>query len=215
MALFAANAAPTHEQMDSAPWSFLADRPHSETGIVKVYQAPIEGITCFKAISVSPDVDGPTLMDVVTDVPATTRWSSAGITRSELLAQSGNSYTYFQFLDLPGWTLSSDRIWFLTAIADNQSSTRSWKWTRMDSKGIFAERYQKYKSANPNTIEPPVNVGAWYFRDLPEGVEVTYMICTDAGGTMPYALQNAATRKTLPDTVGDLVREAKKRLGTP
>ena len=73
--------------------------------------------------------------------------------------------------------------------------------------------YRDFAAANPKAVEPPINVGGWYFKDAGAGVDITYLICTDAGGSIPYAIQNAATKKTLPDTVGDVVREAKKRLG--
>ena len=42
-------------------------------------------------------------------------------------------------------------------------------------------------------------------------VQIDRGICTDAGGAIPQWLQRTTTRRTLPDTVGDLVREAKRR----
>jgi hypothetical protein len=71
--------------------------------------------------------------------------------------------------------------------------------------------YQKVKDEHPNAVEPTVNVGSWVFDAGDSGVKMTYSICTRPGGSIPVAIQNAATRRTLPDTLGDVVREARRR----
>lgn len=206
-------AAPTHAEIKSATWAHIADRSHGDAGEVKVFNATIGGIQCFKASASTSEADGSTMLGVVTDVVGAKRWSSAGITQAEMLGKNGNRITYFQYLDVPGWTMSSDRYWFLTASVNDNPGRRSLEWDRIASDSQFAERYTTFKNENPKAVEPPVNIGLWEFIDEDFGVQVAYSICTDAGGAIPYAIQSAATRKTLPDTVGDVVREAKKRLG--
>ncbi|MCB9679536.1 MAG: hypothetical protein H6737_30805 [Alphaproteobacteria bacterium] len=204
---------PTHSAMEGASWNHLSDRNHDDAGTVKVFNATVSDVSCFKAVAETGDADGKTMLDVVVDVVGSKKWSSAGVTQAEVLGRSGNTITYMQYLDVPGWTMSSDRFWFLTSEITDGAGTRSLKWNRIDPSGPYAQRYKDFAAANPNAVEPPINVGGWYFRDNGGTVEITYLICTDAGGSIPYAIQNAATKKTLPDTVGDVVREAKRRLG--
>ena len=206
-------AVPTHAGIESASWAHLSDRASDDAGTVKVYSATVSGVSCFKATAQSSDVDGKTMIDVVTDIVGAKKWSSAGVTQAEVLGRTGNTVSYFQYLDVPAWTMSSDRYWFLTSAIQSSTSPRSMKWSRIDTSGPHAKRYNEFKAANPKAVEPPINVGGWYFKDTPTGLDITYTICTDAGGSIPYAIQNAATKKTLPDTVGDAVREAKRRLG--
>ena len=66
-------------------------------------------------------------------------------------------------------------------------------------------------AANPKAIEPPVNVGGWTFTPTATGSDILYYLCTDVGGSIPRAVQSAATKGTLPDTLGDLVSEAGRR----
>ncbi len=213
--LQAALATPTHAQMEAASWSYLADRAHDDAGRVKVYSATIAGVTCFKATATTADADAKTMLDVVTDVVGAKRWSSAGVTKAEILGRAGNTITYYQYLDVPSWTFTADRYWFLESEILDQGATKRMRWKRMDPSGPFAARYNAFKAKNPDAVEPPINVGSWTFTRRDFGVDIEYMICTDAGGSIPSAIQSAATRKTLPDTVGDVVREAKRRLGRP
>jgi hypothetical protein len=204
---------PTHAAMAAASWSHLADRNHDDAGTVKVFSATVADINCFKATAQTDEADGATMLAVVTDVVGAKTWSTAGVTQAEVLGRSGDTITYFQYLDVPGWTMSSDRFWFLTGTVKDSGGARSLEWNRIDPSGPYGERYRAFIRDNPKAVEPPLNVGGWYFTDSGAGTAIEYRICTDAGGSIPYAIQNAATKKTLPDTVGDVVREAKKRLG--
>ncbi len=203
---------PTHAAMASANWSHLTDRNHDDAGTVKVYSATVADVSCFKATAQTEEADADTMLGVVTDIVGAKRWSTAGVTRAEVLGRSGDTITYFQYLDVPGWTMSADRFWFLTGKVDDSSATKTMEWSRIDPSGPYGDRYRSFKTENPKAVEPPVNVGGWYFTPAGSGASIEYRICTDAGGSIPYAIQNAATKKTLPDTVGDVVREAKKRL---
>lgn len=215
LSLFVATAlaAPTHAQMDAASWSKYSDREHDDAGKVEIYSATIGGLQCFKASALTMDADANTMLKVVTDVVGAKRWSSAGVTKAEVLSRAGNSIAYYQYLDVPGWTMTSDRFWFLQSTVVDEGRTKKMLWEKLDTSGPYAARYQQIKAENGNAVEPPVNVGSWVFEGQDFGVAIHYSICTDAGGSIPTAIQSAATRKTLPDTVGDVVREAKKRLG--
>lgn len=208
----AALAAPTHAQMEAASWAHSADRSHDDAGEVKVFNSTVAGVQCFKATARTSDVDAKTMLAVVTDIPGAKRWSSAGITQAEVLGRAGNTVSYYQYLDVPGWTMASDRYWFLDAQIVDSGGTKAMKWTKMAPTSPHEARHQAFRTANSSAVEPDVNVGSWSFTQADFGVDISYMICTE-GGSIPAAIQSAATRKTLPDTVGDVVREAKKRLG--
>jgi hypothetical protein len=207
-----ASAAPTHAQMEAASWAHSADRAHDDAGEVKVFSATVAGVQCFKATARTSEVDAKTLLTVVTDIPGAKRWSSAGITQAEVLGRAGNKVSYYQYLDVPGWTMASDRYWFLEGEIIDAGARKEMRWSPLPPTSPHAARHQSFKTANAGAVEPDVNVGAWVFTQAEFGVDIAYMICTE-GGSIPTAIQNAATRKTLPDTVGDVVREAKKRLG--
>ena len=55
------------------------------------------------------------------------------------------------------------------------------------------------------------SIGGWEFKPEGSQTRVRYTICTDSGGSVPRGVQNMATKTTLPDTVGDLIRESLKR----
>lgn len=203
-------AAPTHGAMDSASWSEVTTRNHSDAGTVRVLSTKIDGVDCFRG-EATVDVPGSKLLDVVADVAGAKRWSSAGVTQAEELARNGNTVEYYQYLDVPGWTMASDRFWFLTADIASGGGTHTLKWSKLDQGGPHKATYEKVKADNSGAVEPPVNVGSWAFVDSDGGTKMTYSVCTDSGGSIPAAVQSAATKKTLPDTLGDVVREAKRR----
>ena len=204
-------AEPTWSAIKSqSSWSQVSTRDHAQGGSIGVWNATIGGITCFKGTaktSVSPDK----LLEVATDIESTPKWSSAGVTQAETLSRSGDSIEYFQYLDVPGWTMASDRFWFLAGTTVRSGDTIEFHWNRLDGGGAHSARFQQVKAANSSAIEPPVNVGGWRFAPADGSVTVEYFICTDTGGAIPAVVQNAATKKTLPDTVGELIGEAAKR----
>jgi hypothetical protein len=128
-----------------------------------------------------------------------------------VLSSRGTSVEYSEYLDVPGWTMSSDRFWFLKGTVERTDPSIIFHWERLIDGGAHAARYAAVKAAHESAIEPPINVGAWTFTTTATGSEVKYYVCTDAGGSIPMAVQTAATRRTLPDTVGDLVREGRRR----
>jgi hypothetical protein len=206
-------AAPTHAQLEAASWSSIGSRAHADAGTVQLYSAPIGGLTCLKG-SASVAVPPATLLAVASDIPSATRWSTAGLTRSELLSKSGSTLQYWQYLDIPAWTMASDRFWFLQSTIGTSGNLSYLKWSPLPAGHPHAAKVQAVRAEHPDAVEPAVNVGGWYFKANGATTTVDYLVCTDPGGSIPAAVQSAAERRTLPDTVGDLVREAKRRAGS-
>jgi hypothetical protein len=212
VALVPAFAAPTHAQIESASWAQISTRDTDAAGTVTVYQATVAGMTCFKGTAVTPaPVDK--LLEVACDIGSAKRWSTAGVTRSELLQKTASTLQYWEYLDTPGWTLASDRFWFVKASVGTTGETSFLRWDELADGGDFAAKFQEVRAEYPDAVEPVVNVGAWFFTKTDAGSRVDYEICTDPGGSIPVAIQTAAERRTLPDSLGDLVREARKRAG--
>jgi hypothetical protein len=207
----AAWAAPTHAGLESASWSEVTTVAHKDAGDVVVSKATVGGVECWRG-SATTDVAPSKLLAVVSDIEGAKKWSSAGITEAKLLSRSGSRLEYYQYLDVPGWTMSADRFWFLTSTLEQSATRASLKWSPLgEGGGAHGAVWQQVKEAHPDAIEPTVNVGSWIFEDTGSAVAVTYSICTLPGGSIPAAIQSAATRRTLPDTVGDAIREARRR----
>lgn len=202
-------AAPSHSAIDAASWTTLTTASHAEAGTVTIASATVSGVECFRGTAVT-DVVADKLLAVVMDVEGSRRWSSAGITEAKLLSSSGGVYSYYQYLDVPGWTLTADRYWFLQSTVRRAGDVVEFRWDPLPA-DQFADVHTQFVAAHPDAVEPTVNVGSWKFVTRGGQVGIEYSICTQPGGSLPVAIQSAATRKTLPDTVGDVIREAKRR----
>jgi len=203
-------ADPSHPAIDGAAWDEVTRRTHDDAGEVVVYRSTVSGIDCFRGTA-TVDVPAAKMLEVVADVEGAVRWSSAGVTEAKLLHREGPSLDYFQYLDVPGWTMASDRFWFLNGKLTEGPDEWSLRWTRLIDGGDHQGVYNTLREEHSSAVEPPVNVGSWRFVPTDAGTAMTYSVCTHPGGSIPVAVQNAATRKTLPDTLGDVVREARKR----
>lgn len=201
---------PTHATLVKAEWKHLTDKNHADAGTVSVFNATVDGTACFRGTA-TVDLPAEKLLEVVVDVDGSTKWSSAGVTQAKVLSRQGDTMDYFQFLDVPNWTMTADRFWFLTGKVQRSPEQLAFTWTRLVDGGPHSAVWSKVKADNSGAIEPPVNVGGWFIIPSEKGTLIDYQVCTDAGGSIPSMVQNAATRKTLPDTVGDAVREAKRR----
>lgn len=207
----AALAAPTWADIAATTaWTTDSTVDTSDAGKVEISTATIGGVSCFRAVATT-DATVEALAATVMDVPGTIRWSTAGVTEAENLSKGATAFDYYQYLDVPGWTMSSDRFWFLHGTLTKEASGTMFRWERLIDGGAYAEKYKAVKAAHPDAIEPPVNVGGWLFTGAAPTTKITYSLCTDSGGSIPQFVQTAATRRTLPDTLSDAVREAKKR----
>ncbi|MCO4744215.1 MAG: hypothetical protein KC912_05465 [Proteobacteria bacterium] len=191
-------------------WDSVATRSHSDGGQIGVFSATVADTACFKGTA-STTAAPEKLLDVATDIESTPKWSSAGVSEAETLSEAGSSIEYYQYLDVPGWTMASDRFWFLSGTTHKADNLIEFSWKRLEDGGAHNARFTTVREANPSAIEPPTNVGGWRFSTTDGTTAIEYFICTDTGGSIPTVVQNAATKKTLPDTVGELIGEAKRR----
>lgn len=205
-----AQADPTHEQLAAAEWTQVATKNHADAGKVDIWRATVDEVACFRGTAVT-DVPIAKLVTVVADVASAPRWSTVGVTEAKLLSRSGDTLEYYQYLDVPGWTMASDRFWFLRATVESTPTEGALRWTRLRGGGAHAATYEQVKAAHPDAVEPTVNVGGWFFEKKADGVHISYEICTLPGGSIPAVIQNAATKGTLPDSIGDVIREARRR----
>lgn len=195
----------------SSSWTEQATRQHEDAGTVVVLKATIDGIQCWRA-DVTVDIAAEPMMEVAMDIEGTPDWATtANVSEAKVLANSGRVLEYYQLMDVPTWTLARDRFWFVRGRARNEAGAVSFAWEKLDEGGAHGTVYAEFVEAHPKAIEPPVNAGGWHFTPTAAGTEIRYHICTDSGGEIPQSVQSMATSSTLPDTVGDLVREARKR----
>lgn len=207
----AAAASPSHAQIDAAVWEPLTTVRHADAGQVEVSRSSVAGVQCFQGIARVGSLSPAELMDVILDFDSVERWSSAGVSDSRVLAHTPGKIEYYQYLDIPGWTMASDRFWFLSASIERAEGLQDFRWSPLSDGGAHRSLYEQVKQRHPSAVEPPINVGGWRFASVGDKTEITYQICTHPGGSIPPMVQNAATRKTLPDSIGDLVRETRRR----
>ncbi len=192
-------------------WADHATKDHDVAGTVQVRQAMVDGVQCWQAIA-NVDVDPRFMLEVARDIEGTPQWAvTADVSDAKILARSGPALEYYQVVDVPGWTMAKDRFWFVRGRTILSGVTIAFAWEKLDNGGAHTAVYEQFLADNPKAIEPPINAGGWLFTPVDDGIEIRYHICTDAGGSVPDNLQSFATSSTLPDTVGDLVREARKR----
>lgn len=210
-------ADPTHTELLSVDgWKVDTTIASTDAGDVLVLRKDIEHVPCFQARA-QAGVPQQRLEEIVSDVRGHTRWSTSGLTESLLLGKTDGGFDYYQYLDVPNWTLASDRFWFVHgSLSHDATGAGLWKWQSLHAGGTYKDQYSKIVADHSAAVEPPVNVGAWYFKTDGAGkTDVRYYLCTDSGGNLPAAIATAATRKTIPGTVIDLIRYAKKAVAGP
>ena len=207
-----AMAGPTWSQIRAASsWTEHATKSHADAGTVKILKATIDGVQCWQGTA-TVDVEPAPMLEVARDIEGTPQWAStADVSEAKILARAGVALDYYQLMDVPGWTMTKDRYWFVRGRTVIEGSSTIFTWEKLDNGGAHTAVYEAFVEAHPKAVEPPVNSGGWVFTPGDGGTDVQYFICTDAGGEVPQSLQSVATSSTMPDTVGDLVREARKR----
>lgn len=203
-------AAPTWSQVStSTAWKEFKVASTKNIGEVRLSSATIGGTACFRGLATVGDVAAEKLLTVATDIEGAKTWSSAGIKDAVVLKRSGDVLDYYQYLSVP---IVSDRFWFLSGRIFRESTQIGLRWEKAwERGGPYSSTYEELVAANPKAVEPPINVGGWLFKTASAGVEIHYLICTDSGGAIPENLQSMATKTTLPTTVDDLVKEARRR----
>jgi hypothetical protein len=203
-------AEPTWPEMQAPGWVHQSTRTHAAAGPVEILSKTIAGVECFQGrakVQLAPEI----MFQVASDIEGAMQWSTAGVTDAATLRRTDTVIDYYQYLDVPSWTLSADRFWFLYGHVERSNGAITFWWDRMVDGGPYRAKWEAVRAAHPSAVEPPVDVGAWVFTPVEGGTRVQYMVCSDVGGSVPDSLQSVATTRTLPDNIGDLVREATRR----
>lgn len=205
-----ASGEPRWDQLDaSSGWKEMSTRV-SDVGPVKVFHKEIDGLPCLQGVldtTVSPDK----LIEVVVDIPGSLRWSSAGLSYSEVVARPSGALHFWQYLDVPNWTMVADRYWVLEGRPESYGGGKRFRWHRLEAETAYPKVAERAHATSSSAIEPPTNWGEWLFLPTAEGTEVSYRACADVGGALPQSIQTWVATRTLPDTVADVVREAQRR----
>ena len=197
--------------LSDSGWESVGSKSTNETGPMSLHAKTIAGTVCVRAVA-EVDVPADTVYEVITDVPAAQRFSSETLLESRVLGRDGANVHYYQHLDVPGWTMASDRYWVLSGHEVRTESSRAFRWQRFDWKTAYPDLAKAIASEHPAAVEPLTNYGSWVFEAADGGkTRATYLICSDPGGSLPEWLKRQAATKTLPNTVQDVMREARKR----
>ncbi len=203
-------AAPTWDQIRTSGWVHHATRKNDVVGTVEVYSKTVAGIPCYQGVTTTTYTPEQ-LFEVAADIEGAMQWSTAGVTDAKTLARTATLLDYYQFLDIPGWTMASDRFWFLHGTIERSGGAITFRWDRLVDGGAYADFYQQVLERHPDAVEIPINVGAWVFTPKDGATQLQYYVCSHTGGSIPGAVQGVATTRTLPDNLADVVREAGKR----
>lgn len=201
---------PTWSAIRSGGWAHHTTRKHEVVGTVEVYSKVVAGVECFQGVTTTSHTPEQ-LLDVAADIEGAIQWSTAGVTDAATLERTDTLLDYYQFLDIPGWTMANDRFWFLRGHILRSDGAITFHWDRLVDGGPYAARYRQVLADHPDAVDIPMNVGGWVFTPVEGKTRVQYFICTNTGGSIPTAVQSVATTRTLPDNLGDIVREAARR----
>jgi len=195
-------AEPDFGALDQATWKEVGSR-RTDVGKVMLQASYVDEVGCVQG-DVTVDVTPEKLLAVTDDMVSAPSWSSADISHSRELSRDASSFVLFQRLEVPAWTLSSDRYWVLRGTAD--SAKQRYRWYRLSG-----ESHTAVSEAADGAIEPPVNYGEWRFLDHEDGTSLRYRACADFGGPVPTAVQRWVTTQQVPALIEDLVQEAGRR----
>lgn len=193
-------------------WEEVATKA-TEFGEVRVLHRTIDEANCLQGV-LTTTVPVERIVEVLLDVPSAVKWSSASLVYSDVVEElPGGEVVLMQYIDVPNWTLVADRFWIVrSGVKVLPDGERRYTWERVpaDRHPTVRDKAQAWAG---KAIEPPVNWGEWMFRPSGGALQVRYRGCSDIGGAIPDWLQKLVASRTLPDTVADLVREARKRGG--
>ncbi len=200
----------------AAPWGVLNNtdgwedwgRKSSDVGDVAVRYKEIDGLRCIEGRTVVPEAPA-SLLRVAMDIESATRWSSQGLVASRTLVKSPDRVDYYQYLDVPNWTLVADRYWLLRGRVVREGAKTLFRWERVED-AAYADAHAEAKERSTSAIEPPVNWGEWMFNPTEAGTDVAYRACVDVGGSIPDGIAQWVAKRTLPGTIADLVLEARQ-----
>jgi hypothetical protein len=195
-------AAPDFDALDRAAWKDVGERA-TRVGPVALRASYVHAVGCVEG-QVQVTVSSERLLAVTADMASAKEWSSADLSHSRELSRDAEGFVLFQRLEVPAWTLSSDRFWVLRGV--NDATIQRYRWYRLE-----AAHHPEVKDDSHGAIEPPVNYGEWSFRSHDEGTLLRYRACVDFGGPVPAAVQRWITTQQVPALIEDLVEEAGRR----
>ena len=193
-----------------AGWEHFDTVSAGEAGLLVIDVKRLE-TPCLR-VAARVDLPAEVLMDVVTDVPAAPQITRETLIASEVLRHSGDQMDYYQHLDVPGWTLAADRFWVLRGENIQRPEGPMFQWHRFEWSTDYPELAARLAAEHPSAIEPEVNWGAWTFEETDGTTHARYHLCSDAGGRLPRWVRKLAATRTIPATVEDVVRAARRRL---
>lgn len=190
-------------------WEQVATK-RSDVGEVQIRHRRFDDLDCLEG-RVLTQGDPATMVKVAADAASATEWSSAGLAAAKVLRESPPHVDYYQYLDVPNWTLVADRYWILRGTSMQEGTTHRFRWEQGVPDTVAEPARKDALARSSKAIEPPRNKGEWVFTQTPQGIDVRYRACADIGGSIPLWLQKMVAKSTLPDTVTDLVTEARRR----
>lgn len=204
-----APAPPWDTLLSDEGWSQVAT-PSTPTGQIDLRLKEIGGKPCLRG-EVAVEVGADALLQTATDIDHSMDFSRESLQASKVLQSEGTRVDYYQVLDVPDWTMAADRFWVLRGEKQVSGEDQTFRWNRFDWRTDYPELAKELDDKHAGAIEPETNWGAWVFRPVEGKTLVRYHLCSSAGGALPEWLQKAAATKTLPNTMADVIEEAKKR----
>jgi len=195
-------AEPDYTALERVAWKDVSVRA-TEVGDVSLRASYVGDVGCVEG-AVLVDVSPERLLAVNDDMVSAPAWSSADLSHSRELARDDQGFVLFQRLDVPAWTLSSDRYWVIRGSVDGANSR--YRWYRLSG-----TQHPTIADDAKGAVEPPVNYGEWSYRREENGTNLRYRACADFGGPVPTAVQRWVTVQQVPALIEDLVKEAGRR----
>lgn len=187
-------------------------------GGVDVYKKEIAGLEVpgFKGEKIM-DVSGDMLFEVIIDIAHQAGMSEdIPLKESHIISRTATTIDFWQYLDVPGWTLANDRYWFCHGVIMKDHGGpghHKWIWNKLDG-SRFPKQREAAMAIDDDAVETALNHGSWEI--VPQGagkVKLIYRVISNPGGKLPKSAQSLATGTTLPDNLLQMEGEAKKRLG--
>src|SRR5689334_2193914 len=92
-------------------WPNVSQRS-TDAGNVTSYHRKLGETHCLKGQTTSKLTPAQILV-VAEDIEGSLKWSKAGLTVSKTLKRTGDGIEFYQLLDIPDWTMVTDRYWIL------------------------------------------------------------------------------------------------------
>ena len=170
-----------------------------ETDRVKIFskQLDVSPLPAFRAEMISNvKIDG--LVDAAWFIEKSMEvFPNAYIKDAGIYHQRGDtSYTAYQVIDIP---FMAPRLYQFNSIRHGNNI----HWVKANTVGT---------GYNPDELLlPPVNFGSWEVEKAGNQSKLTYRLCTDLGGNVPFWIVKQANQYNLPQLLIDLEAYAQKK----